>query len=163
MTRPAARRPPTPGGGFTLLEMMVVLVVAALIAAVAVPTFQPAIGAMQLRADTQDIASGLRHARGAALASGKEQTFYLDVGKHSYRLSDRKKAYRLHDSVQLNLFTAEQEMSEEAQGGTIRFYPDGSATGGRVTLKSGGRTLVVDVNWLTGVIAIRDQSEEADS
>jgi general secretion pathway protein H len=149
----------SPTAGFTLLEMMVVLVVAALITGVAVPAFQPAIASMQLRSAAQDVASGLRHARGTALASGREQTFFLDLGKHSYTLSDRKKAYSLPSGVKLDLFTAEQELSAETQSGYIRFYPDGSATGGRVSLSAGERKLVVDVNWLTGVIAVREQSD----
>jgi general secretion pathway protein H len=147
-------------GGFTLLEIMVVLVVAAIAAAVAVPSFQPAISGMQLRSATQDVASGLRHVRGFALASGREQVFFLNVTKHWYRVSGRKKTYNLPGSVKLDLFTADQEMTDDGQGGSIRFYPDGSATGGRVTLSGSGRKFKIDVNWLTGAIAIREDANE---
>jgi general secretion pathway protein H len=147
-------------GGFTLLEMMIVLVVAGIVVAVAVPSFQPAITGMQLRSAAQDVASGLRHVRGHALATGREQVFTLNVTNHWYRVSGRKKTYGLPGSVKLDLFTADQEISEDGQGGTIRFYPDGSATGGRVTLSASGRKFRVDVNWLTGAIAVREDHDE---
>lgn len=140
---------------------MIVLVIAAVVAAVAVPSFQPAIAGMQLRSATQDVASALRHVRGFALASGREQVFFLNVTHHWYRVSGRNKPYGLPGSVGLKLFTADQEMTDDGQGGSIRFYPDGSATGGRVTLDASGRKFTVDVNWLTGAIAVREDADEA--
>jgi general secretion pathway protein H len=142
--------------GFTLLEMMLVLVVAAVLAAVAVPNMQPAITNMQLRAATQDIASALRHTRGQALSRGREAEFVLNVQKHFYRVAGRQKPYVLAESVKLSLFTADFLM-DEGQG-SIVFYPDGSASGGRVTLEGAGKTRLVDVNWLTGNIVIREEA-----
>ena len=133
-----------------------VLVVAALLAAVAVPNMQPAINNMQLRAATQDIASALRHTRGQALNHGREAEFVLNVNQHFYRTAGRHKPYILPESVKLSLFTADVLM-EEGQGSII-FYPDGSASGGRVTLEGAGKTRLVDVNWLTGNITIREEA-----
>lgn len=157
------RQPPGIGrfrsaSGFTLVELMVVLVVAALLAGVAVPNMMPAIDAMRMRAAAGDIASALRHVRGQALSSGREATFFLDVEKHYYRVSGRHKHYALPSSVKLGLFTAEHELEGDG-GGSIRFYPDGSATGGRVTLLAGNKKNLVDVNWLTGAIVLRDDAE----
>lgn len=143
--------------GFTLLEMMLVLVIAAVLAAVAVPNMQPAIASMQLRAATQDVASALRHVRGQALQKGREAEFLLNVNRHFYRVAGRAKPYALPDSVKLSLFTADFLM-EEGQGSII-FYPDGSASGGRVTLEGAGKTRLVDVNWLTGNIVIREEAD----
>lgn len=158
-------QPPVPGyrkdSGFTLIELMVVLVVAALLAGVAVPNMMPAIAAMRMRAAAGDIASALRYVRGQALSHGREATFFLDVEKNFYRVSGRHKSYGLPSSVKLELFTAEQELGGEA-GGNIRFYPDGSATGGRVTLVAGNKKNVVDVNWLTGAIVLRDEAESSE-
>ena len=39
---------------------------------------------------------------------------------------------------------------------TIRFYSDGSSTGGRITVASGERKYLVDVDWLTGRVSIGD-------
>lgn len=141
--------------GFTLLEMMLVLVIAALLAAVAVPNMQPAIATMQLRAATSDIASALRHTRGQALSRGREAEFVLNVERHFYRTAGRAKPYVLPESVKLSLFTADV-LTDEGQG-SIVFYPDGSASGGRVTLEGAGKKRLVDVNWLTGAIVIREE------
>ena len=40
--------------------------------------------------------------------------------------------------------------------GSIRFYPDGGSNGGRITVASGARKFDVDVDWLTGRVAILD-------
>lgn len=135
---------------------MVVLVAAALLAAVAVPNMMPAIAAMRMRGATSDVASALRYVRGQALSRGREAVFYLDVERHYYQVSGRRKNFPLPPSVKLELFTAEQELSGQG-GGSIRFYPDGSATGGRVTLDAGNKKGLVDVNWLTGAIVVREE------
>ena len=46
-------------------------------------------------------------------------------------------------------------MSSDKRG-AIRFYPDGSSTGGRITVSSGERKFLVDVDWLTGRVSIED-------
>jgi general secretion pathway protein H len=36
----------------------------------------------------------------------------------------------------------------------VRFFPDGGSNGGRITLAAGDRKYDVDVDWLTGRVAI---------
>jgi general secretion pathway protein H len=43
----------------------------------------------------------------------------------------------------------------------IRFFPDGSSTGGRITLRSGQREWHVNVSWLTGAITIFDTAKHS--
>ena len=164
---PQWRNNPLSGGrrrqwasGFTLIELMVVLVIAGMLAAVAVPSLLPAINTMRMRAATNDIASALRYVRGQALARGREAVFTLNVEGHHYRVSGRQKVYYLPAAVKLGLFTADQELSGEGEG-SIRFYPDGSATGGRVFLEASGRKQHVDVNWLTGAVVVREDDEDS--
>lgn len=145
--------------GFTLLEMLLALVIAGLLMAVAVPNFGPLLTRAQLYSATRDVASGLRHARGLALIRGKEAEFELNVNRHSYRVTGRNKAYGLPDSVRLSLYTADTETMDEGTG-RIRFFPDGSATGGRVTLEGGGQQRAVDVSWLTGEVRIRENPKD---
>jgi general secretion pathway protein H len=99
----------------------------------------------------RDIASALRHTRGQALINGKEAVFELDIDRHSYRLTGRPKTYPLPPEIKLSLYTSASETVDEGTG-RIRFFADGSATGGRVTLRGGGQTRVVDINWLTGEV-----------
>jgi general secretion pathway protein H len=140
--------------GFTLIEMMLVLVIAALMAGVAAPSLMPAITAARFRSAVDDVVSGLRFVRSEALIHGHESVFVLDIDHHAYQLSGKRRNYLLPDSIELELFTAEQERLGARQGG-IRFYPDGSSTGGRITLTGAGRREYVDVSWLTGAIVAR--------
>jgi general secretion pathway protein H len=136
--------------------MMLVLAIAAALTAVAVPNVTPLLNRAQLTAATRDIASGLRYVRGQALSGAREATFELDVIHKAYRVSGRRKDFSLPDSVRLSLYTAEQEAGEEGVG-SIRFFPDGSSTGGRVTLEAAGKRRQVDVNWLTGEVVVREE------
>jgi general secretion pathway protein H len=38
--------------------------------------------------------------------------------------------------------------------GQIRFFPDGSATGGRIGLTLGAQQVEVVVDWLTGLVSV---------
>lgn len=139
--------------------MLLALVIAGLLMAVAVPNFGPTLARAQLYSATRDVASGLRHARGQALIRGKDAEFELNVDRHSYKVSGRNKAYGLPGSVRLSLYTAETETLDEGTG-RIRFFPDGSSTGGRVTLEGGGQKRAVDVSWLTGEVRIRENPSD---
>ena len=57
--------------------------------------------------------------------------------------------------MELKLFTAQKDLVDDKVG-SIRFYPDGGSNGGRITLGSGDRKYEVDVDWLTGRVAILD-------
>ncbi len=53
----------------------------------------------------------------------------------------------------IKLFTAQRDVVNENVG-AIRFFPDGGSNGGRITLAAGERKFDVDVDWLTGRVAI---------
>ena len=38
----------------------------------------------------------------------------------------------------------------------MRFFADGGSNGGRVTLAAGERKFDIDIDWLTGRVAIQD-------
>lgn len=145
--------------GFTLMEMMIALTIGALLVAVVAPNMGPLFGRAQLYSAARDVASGLRFARGQAISSGREGEFEIDVEHHRYRVSGRNKVYGLADSVHISLFAADTDVSEDGRG-KIRFFPDGSSTGGRITLESAGLKRFVDVVWLTGEVRLRESEGE---
>jgi len=147
------------GAGFTLLEMLIVLVIAAILMATVVPNFGPAIARAQLYSATRDIASALRHTRGQAMITKRDALFELNTEQHSYRVTGRAKAYSLPPEIALSLYTTTTETVGETTG-RIRFFPDGSATGGRVTLTASKQKRVVDVNWLTGEVRMGDDDSD---
>lgn len=139
--------------GFTILELLLVLTIAVLAMALVVPNFSSGISSVNLRGASRDIASALRYLRGYAVSKDKQAEFFIDVENKVYRVTGKTKQYKVPENIQLKLLTAQSEIVAEGQG-RIRFYPDGSSTGGRVTLEMAGKKRIVDVNWLTGHVEL---------
>lgn len=147
--------------GFTLIEISIALAIAGLVMAMLVPNMAPAIARARLYSATRDVASALRHARGQAVVRGEEALFELDTRFHHYRLTGSRKVHVLPEDIKLGLYTSTEETTEPGAG-RIRFYPDGSSTGGRVTLIAGGLEKRIDINWLTGVVSQDDAMPHDD-
>lgn len=138
--------------GFTLVELMLVIM---LIAAsyVLVPRYLfSGVSGADLKASSRDIAAGLRMARADAISKRRDSALVLDLDKRSFSVSGGV-ARQLPEALELKLVTAQSEVVNERQA-AIRFFPDGSSTGGRVTVASGQRKYEVDVDWLTGRVTI---------
>jgi len=150
------RRAPNRARGMTMIEILVVLAIMAIGAAIVVPMVGGT-GASNgdLRAAARQIAAGLRHARSEAITSRRETVLTLDLERRSFRVAQEQRDVTLPAKVELKLFTAQSDLVNEKQG-AIRFFPDGGSNGGRVTVASGERKYEVDVDWLTGRVAILD-------
>ena len=140
--------------GFTLIELVVVLAIGVAIYAVllAVPLGG---GRADLKAAARTLASGLRQAQTTAMATRHDASLTLDLEAREFMIPGDKSPRKLPGDIDLKLYTAESEVTSERTGG-IRFYPDGSSTGGRITVSSGKRQYLVDVDWLTGRVSIED-------
>ncbi|NDE35669.1 MAG: type II secretion system protein GspH [Gammaproteobacteria bacterium] len=113
--------------------MLIVLAIAGIVMGTLVPSFGPAIARAQLYSASRDVASALRYTRGHAMIRGEDALFELNTIHHTYRVSGRPKLYHLPPGIELGLFTTSTETLDEGTG-RIRFFPDGSATGGRVQI-----------------------------
>jgi general secretion pathway protein H len=149
------RAPTTQGSGFSLIELLVVLMLLALALSVVPPLLFGTVSSTELKASARNVASGLRQVRGYAINQGKEAVLTLDVEQRQFFITGRERGYSLPKRLELTLLTAESELSGEGVG-SIRFFPDGSSTGGRITLASGERKYIVDVDWVTGRVRIFD-------
>jgi len=141
--------------GVTLLEMLVVLSIMAVIAAIVVPVFTGGVSGSELKGATREVAAGLRLARSEALATRKETRVTLDLENRSFQVERDPRTHALPKQIELKLFTAQSDLVSDKVG-AIRFFPDGGSNGGRVTLAVGERKFNVDVDWLTGRVAILD-------
>jgi general secretion pathway protein H len=139
--------------GFTLLEMVIVLMLMGLIAAVTIPIFGSGVSTTELRGAARELAAGLRLARGQAIAQRSEAALALNVSARAFSVPPDPRVHALPRGIDLKLFTAQNDIVSD-QIGAIRFYPDGGSNGGRVTLSAGTRKYDVDVDWLTGRVAI---------
>ena len=140
--------------GFTLLETLVALALLAVLLAVAVPALVPS-PAVELRSAADTVATGLREARLEAQRRQRPTALQLDLDARTLQVEGLGPVRRLPANLVVELVTAEQEMKGKRRGG-IRFYPDGSSTGGRVTLSLDGFERLVDVAWLTGRVTVSE-------
>ena len=141
--------------GVTLLELLIVLSIMAVIAAMVMPIFGSGVSTAELKGAAREVAAGLRLARSEALATRKETRVMLDLEHRSFQGERDARAHALPRQIELKLFTAQSDLVNDRVG-AIRFFPDGGSNGGRVTLAVGERKFNVDVDWLTGRVAILD-------
>ena len=141
--------------GVTLLELLIVLSIMAIVAAIVVPIFGGGVSTGELKGATRELAAGLRLARSEALATRKETRVMLDLEGRTFQVERDARTHTLPRQIELKLFTAQSDLDNEKTG-AIRFVPDGGSNGGRVTLTAGERKFNVDVDWLTGRVAILD-------
>ncbi len=141
--------------GFTLIELLVVLVIMAMAYTLASPMISSGVSGTELKASARQLAAGLRKARSEAVARRRETVMTVEVEGRQFQLSGDPRVYRLPQSVAVQLFTAQSELVTGTTG-AIRFFPDGGSTGGRITVTSNQRKYDVDINWLTGQVAILD-------
>lgn len=140
--------------GFTLLETLLVFAILALMAAALAPNILPSSGT-RLRGEAGELAAALRQTRQQAIARQQPAVLLVDTEQHSYHLDGSTAVHHFDPDTQIRLTTAESELTGSRIGG-LRFYPDGTSTGGRVSLTGPTLTLHVDIAWLTGRVRVLD-------
>ncbi len=139
--------------GFTLLEVLLVLVIGGLLMGVVVTSLSEG---PVLRKSSREVAASLRHARAQAVMRQQptlwkmniqEKRFWIDGGAED---AERN----LSASIEAKVNTTSAEVDAANQGG-IRFFPDGSSTGGSVELTHNKQTYKVNVEWVTGRVSIQ--------
>jgi general secretion pathway protein H len=139
--------------GFTLLELLVVLAIIGTVLAF-VPGFmlrgQPG---LDVDVAARAIADALRQAHSQAVLQNRDQLFALDVEERLFRIGGQRAPVQMDKDIEVTFQTARSEVMSETIG-QIRFFPDGSATGGRIGLTLDGRRVEVVVDWLTGLVSV---------
>ena len=146
--------------GFSLLEIVVVIVLIAIMATVIAMSVTGGLDSARVRAASRDVAAALRYTRGQAIVHHEQRTLAFNVDERSYQMPDKDPVH-LPKGMEMELLTAQSEMLDEGVG-QIRFYPDGSSGGGRVTLMRGEARWEIEVEWLTGKVRLLDPNETDD-
>jgi general secretion pathway protein H len=140
--------------GFTLFEMLaVILLIAIAAAAVSIPVTQ-GLASARVNAASGELAAALRWTRAQSIVRGESLALEVDTSAATFR-SPGKAAVILPRDMRVSITSAREDQAN-ATTGRIRFFPDGSSTGGRVTLKRGTREWHVNVAWLTGAVSVVD-------
>ncbi|WP_295442126.1 GspH/FimT family pseudopilin [uncultured Thiodictyon sp.] len=152
--RPAPRVAAAHGRGFTIVELLVVLAIAAVLMAAVPPMISAFFPGVELKAAVRRTAASLRLAREIAIRTGADAALVVNVQERSLELPGSHTVVLPHRlRMKLNAASVEQI---DAERGAIRFFADGSSTGGVVMLgradARGGYQ--VGVNWLTGRVRL---------
>lgn len=138
--------------GFTLLELMIVLGIMVLgFGAVAI-NMSAGDDSRQLKAAAHDLASGLRYTRSQAMISHSQATLNFDLTQNSYTLTKQTKIHHIAEDIDVTVRTAKEDLQNGVA--KLRFFPDGSATGGRIKLEKNKLAQEININWLTGQVSI---------
>ncbi len=147
------RRAPRIARGFTLIEVVLVLLLVGVVVGVAAVSLTDGLAGARVRAAGRDLVAALRYTRAQAIVTRKQQALELDVEERSYS-APRRDRVQLPKDMELRLFTAAEERTGDTSG-RVRFYPDGSSTGGRIKLVYGQQAWDVEIAWLTGEVRMR--------
>ena len=131
--------------GFTLVELLVCLAILALVTAFLPMPFAGHSG-VGLNRVANDLAASMRETRARAIGAGKTETFAIDLATGAY-LDAGGQSHHLPAGVR-----------SSGPNAAIRFFPDGSTTGGSIGLTQDGKTFEIEVDWLTGRVAIASGS-----
>ena len=144
--------PPGNQRGFTLLELLVVLAIIGLVVAL-VPGFvlrsQPQ---LDVQIAARAIADGMRQARSEAVLRNRPEAFALDVQARVFRAGSQPPV-RIGEGFELSFRTARSQLLD-AGVAQIRFFPDGSSTGGLIRLAQGASRADIRSDWLTGLVTL---------
>lgn len=138
--------------GFTLVELLIVITLLVTLTAVLAPILLPS-PSRTLRATASEITTTLRETRRLAQAAQARRRFMLDTHSGRFGVEGAAAWRRIPEDAHVKLTTGKSLLTGETQGG-IDFFPDGSSTGGRVSLFVADQSLDVDIEWLTGRVRV---------
>lgn len=148
------RQPKTTDAGFTLLELTVSLAMIALAVTIVAPRMTTSRASMTLRAAAIDISSSLKSARAQARTSNRDTVFVVDTARRRYTADGAIKPKYVARPIALTFAANATEVSSPSRAG-FRFRPDGTASGGAITLSSGRDSATISVDWLTGAVLLK--------
>jgi general secretion pathway protein H len=102
-----------------------------------------------------ELAATLREARSRARLQGEPVALILDLEARRFGIAGDGSSHPIDDDLALRLTTARL-----AGGGSptaeVRFFPDGTASGGEIVVARGEARYTVRVEWLTGRVRVRE-------
>lgn len=129
-----------------MIEVMVAFAIIALLLALTPVAYRKLHDTLSYRAAVSDVISALKQARIDAILHGRPIELVIRLDEHRLEGPGQKPTL-IAEGIRIDTHTTLRDDTLPI----IRFYPDGSATGGSISLTSpGGRSSRIDIDWLTG-------------
>ncbi len=139
--------------GFTLLEMLVVFALLGVTLVLVAPALKRGFGNDAQRIG-RELQVSLRQARAESVLARRSVAVWVDLDQRSITVEGGREV-SMPAVLSVDTVVAEHDGNRAA----VRFYPDGSSSGGSVELRgSDGGTVVIEVDWLTGRVSQRDDA-----
>ncbi len=135
--------------GFTLFELLIVMSIAALSISAFFTYYKPGKSSTGLKSIAYIIASRINDVRSAAVYRQSETLVTFDVARKSIKFEKPGKPISLDSKISISVTSAYGENRSDSVA-AIRFFPNGSSTGGNIILKQDTQAYELRVNWLTG-------------
>ncbi len=141
--------------------MLIVLSLVAMATAVSTVSFRSGPNQVALQPAAALIAVDFRSARAEAMQHSRVVEIFFDSRARTYHVQGATAAKRFPDNIGFAWTTNDGQRADFTD--RLLFFPDGSSTGGAMTLSSNGasagpnqagpqRAIVLSVDWLTGTV-----------
>ena len=141
--------------GFSLFEMLVVLGLIALTMTASILSMGSKARQEPLLPVVARVRTDLSAARNDAIQLGRIVEVRFDGQSRSYMVDSIAVTKRLPGHIGVVFSTAHEGLRAD-YANRLLFFPDGSSTGGQLSLTSGssdvGRAVLLSVDWLTGAV-----------
>lgn len=134
--------------GFTLLEVLVVLAIVGICIALLPPLTRSQNERTNLRSAVSVITAEIKASRQLAIREQREISLVFDTAENSFRQQPNGRPRHLPRDT-----TAQMEplaVGDITVVPAITFYPDGTSSGGRVSVVSGSSSRTIAVSWPFG-------------
>ena len=146
--------------GVTLIELLVVITLIGMAYALLPKMAFGGVSGPELKANVRALATGLRLTRDVAINTRREAMLTINLDAHEFSVQNDSRVHKLNEKIDIKLYTSQADLISDKIG-SVRFFPDGSSNGGRVTVGAGGRDFALDIDWLTGRISVAELLQNA--
>lgn len=143
MSRPGA------SAGFTLIELLVAFTIIGIALAIVPVAYSKLSQTIQYKSVNRAFINAVADARLHAMTTGNSSVVRINLANKTFGVG-HDLTHHWPASYRVSAEVANQEIQSERIA-SIRFYPDGSSTGGSVTVyRAPGNGVRFRIDWLTG-------------